>query len=90
LKGLQTFRHDLTLISGFSHPDPSGADGHSSEQSWLTVARHPVLGGFRHGQYLAFDSNNNRPLCNLFVQMIQSMGIETRSFGSSTGESLLN
>ena len=47
-------------------------------------------GGFRHGRYVAFDSKNNRPLCNLFVQMIQSMGIEASSFGSSTNELLLD
>lgn len=48
----------------------------------------PVLlagGGFRHGQHLAFDPNNPPPLCNLFVSMLQRLGIETDRFGSSTG-----
>ena len=48
----------------------------------------PVLlagGGFKHGQHLAFDTEQNKPLCNLFVSMMQNMGIESASFGSSGG-----
>jgi hypothetical protein len=42
-------------------------------------------GGFRHGQNLAFDTNNNYPLPNLYVSMLQRMGIESDRFASSTG-----
>jgi BMFP domain-containing protein YqiC len=42
-------------------------------------------GGFRHGQHLAFDRGRNYPLPNLFVSMLQRMGIEEKSFGPSTG-----
>ncbi|MBL8176375.1 MAG: hypothetical protein JNK48_16990, partial [Bryobacterales bacterium] len=42
-------------------------------------------GGFRHGQHLAFKRDNNLPLCNLYVAMLQRMGIEAQSFASSTG-----
>ncbi len=42
-------------------------------------------GGFRHGQHLAFDTANNYPLPNLFVSMLQRMGIEEDRFASSTG-----
>ncbi len=42
-------------------------------------------GGFRHGQHLAFDRARNYPLPNLFVSMLQRMGIEETSFGPSTG-----
>jgi hypothetical protein len=48
----------------------------------------PVLvagGGFRHGQHLAFDANSPPPLCNLFVNMLQGLGIEADKFGTSTG-----
>ena len=48
----------------------------------------PVLlagGGFRHGQHLAFDRENNYPLPNLFVSMLQRLGVETDQFASSTG-----
>lgn len=42
-------------------------------------------GSFKHGQHLAFKRNNNTPLCNLFVTMLQRLGIEASTFGSSTG-----
>jgi hypothetical protein len=42
-------------------------------------------GGFRHGQHLAFEPDNNKPLCNLFVSLLQRLGVETDQFGSSTG-----
>ena len=42
-------------------------------------------GGFKHGQHIAFSRNHNAPLCNLFVTMLQRLGVETDSFGSSTG-----
>ncbi len=42
-------------------------------------------GGFRHGQHLGFDVNHNYPLPNLFVSMLQRMGIEADRFASSTG-----
>ena len=42
-------------------------------------------GGFRHGQHLAFDRERNYPLPNLFVSMLQRMGIETDRFASATG-----
>ncbi len=48
----------------------------------------PVLfagGGFKHGQHLAFDRQHNYPLPNLFVSMLQRMGLETDKFASSTG-----
>jgi len=48
----------------------------------------PILmagGPFHHGQHLAFDHENNTPLSNLFVSMLQQMGVEIDAFGSSTG-----
>jgi hypothetical protein len=42
-------------------------------------------GGFRHGQHHAFSTTNNYPLPNLYVSMLQRMGIETDKFASSTG-----
>ena len=48
LEKLKEYRDDFTLFSGLSHPDQSGADGHSSEQTWLTAAKNPGLGGFRN------------------------------------------
>ena len=48
----------------------------------------PVLlagGGFRHGQHLAFDQQNNYPLTNLFVSMLQRLGLETGEFSTGKG-----
>jgi hypothetical protein len=53
-----------------------------------TTTNMPILfagGGFRHGQHLAFDTNRNYPLPNLFVSMLQRMGIESDKFATSTG-----
>ncbi|MEA3208826.1 MAG: hypothetical protein QOE70_1883 [Chthoniobacter sp.] len=48
LEMLKEHRNDVTVFSGLSHPEQNGADGHSSEMTWLTAARHPGLGGFRN------------------------------------------
>ena len=48
----------------------------------------PVLlagGGFKHGQHLAFNRDHNKPLCNLYVSMLQRLGVATNEFASSTG-----
>lgn len=48
----------------------------------------PVLfagGGFKHGQHLAFDRARNYPLPNLFVNVLQRLGIEADRFATSTG-----
>ena len=41
-------------------------------------------GGFRHGRHLAFDRDRNRPLCDLYVSMLQRLGLETDRFGTGT------
>lgn len=48
----------------------------------------PVLlagGAFRHGQHLAFDRGDNYPLPNMFVSILQGVGMETDRFATSTG-----
>jgi hypothetical protein len=48
----------------------------------------PVLfagGGFKHAGHLGFDRERNYPLPNLFVNVLQRMGIEADHFASSTG-----
>jgi hypothetical protein len=42
-------------------------------------------GGFNHGQHHVFDTEHNYPLPNLFVTMLQRMGIDADKFASSTG-----
>ncbi len=51
----------------------------------------PVLlagGRFRHGQHLAHDPKNPPPLCNLWVQMLQELGVPADRFGSSNRQTL--
>jgi hypothetical protein len=48
----------------------------------------PVLlagGGFKHGQHIAHDKTNNYPLPNLFVSMLQRLGLETEEFSTAKG-----
>ena len=57
------------------------ANSHSNQNLPLILAG----GGFKHGQHLAFNAQNNTPLANLFVTMLQGLGIEADKFASSTG-----
>jgi len=53
-----------------------------------TTTNMPVIlagGGFRHGQHLAFDTAKNYPLPNLYLSMIQRIGIEADKFASANG-----
>ena len=53
-----------------------------------SVKNLPVLlagGGFRHGQHVSFDPENPPPLCNLYVSMLQRLGIDADKFGTSSG-----
>jgi hypothetical protein len=50
----------------------------------------PILlagGGYKHGEFREVPREGIKkvPLCNLFVDIAQKMGVETESFGSSTG-----
>lgn len=52
-----------------------------------SVKNLPVLlagGGFRHGEHLRFDPQNPPPLCNLYVSMLQRLGVEVDKFSSGT------
>ncbi|MFN0018791.1 MAG: DUF1552 domain-containing protein [Pirellulaceae bacterium] len=47
----------------------------------------PILlagGGYKHQGHVAFDRKENKPLSNLYVRMLQQMGLEIDKFGSST------
>jgi len=59
--------------------------GDANTHSTLNMPALLAGGGFRHGQHLAFDRNKNYPLPNLYVSMLQRMGIEAGHFATSTG-----
>ena len=53
-----------------------------------TAADLPILvagGGFAHGKHVAHEGERNGPLSNLYLTMLQNLGVETDSFGQSTG-----
>jgi hypothetical protein len=57
------------------------SSSHSNENLPIILAG----GGFKHGQHLAFSPLKNTPLPNLFVSILQRLGIESDRFASSTG-----
>ena len=56
------------------------ASSHSNRNLPVLVAG----GGFRQGRSLKF-TEGKTPLCNLYVSMLQQLGIETDSFSNATG-----
>jgi len=84
-KGLKSVREDgATLLDRtmvLYGTNLGDANAHSTTNLPTLLAG----GGFRHGRHLAFDRSRNYPLPNLFVSMLQRMGIEQANFGPSTG-----
>lgn len=48
LEPLKDLRGDFSVLSGLQHMEQNGANGHTSEMTWLTSAKHPGLAGFRN------------------------------------------
>ncbi len=48
LEPLKDLRDHFSVISGLQHAEQSGANGHTSEMTWLTSAKHPGLAGFKN------------------------------------------
>lgn len=77
---------DRTLLDSTAVLFGSGmGDANSHKNSDLPIIL--AGGGYQHGQYreVPREGINKVPLCNLFVDIAQRMGVETDSFGSSTG-----
>ncbi len=95
LETMKTLRDLLAKLKQTQEDDVSLLDrtmvflgSNLGDGSSHSVKNLPVLlagGGFRHGQHLPFDANNPPPLCNLYVSMLQRLGIETDKFATSTG-----
>lgn len=62
--------------------------GNSSSHDTRNMPIVLAGGPFKHGQCLAFDEKNNKPLANIFVAMLQALGLPIDRFGSSTGARL--
>ena len=59
--------------------------GDANAHSTMNMPTLFAGGGFKHAGHLAFNRAQNYPLPNLFVSMLQRMGIEVDKFASSTG-----
>lgn len=85
LRGLASIDEDgvsvLEQTSVLLTSNLGNASNHSNKNMPVVVAG----GGFRHGQHLAFDRKKNYPLPNLFVSLLQRLGLEEDRFASSTG-----
>ena len=59
------------------------ASSHSSRNLPIMLAG----GGFKSGQHHRFERHgrDGRPLCDLYVSMLQQLGVETDRFSTSTG-----
>ncbi|HWB03605.1 MAG TPA: hypothetical protein VG796_11320 [Verrucomicrobiales bacterium] len=78
----QSMEDDSNLLdrtSVFPGRNPGDASSHSTKN----LPGFPAGGGSKHGQHLHFDPQNPPPLCNLYVSMLQRLGIETDHFGAS-------
>lgn len=77
---------DRTLLDSTTVLFGSGmGDANSHKNSDLPVIL--AGGGYKHGEFrrVPREGANKVPLCNLFVDIAQKMGLEIDAFGSSTG-----
>ncbi len=77
---------DRTMLDSTAVLFGSGiGDANSHKSSDLPIIL--AGGGYQHGEFRQVPSEGIKkvPLCNLFVDIAQRMGVETDSFGSSTG-----
>ncbi|MEN3940570.1 DUF1552 domain-containing protein [Prosthecobacter sp. SYSU 5D2] len=77
---------DKTLLDSTAVLFGSGmSDANSHKNSDLPIIL--AGGGYKHGEFreVPREGINKVPLCNLYVDIAQRMGVETDTFGSSTG-----
>jgi len=77
---------DKTLLDSTSVIFGSGmGNGSSHKNNDLPIVL--AGGGYRHGEFKRVKSSGpgKVPLCNLFLDIAQKMGVETDAFGTSTG-----
>ncbi len=78
--GERTLLDSTTVLFGSGMGD---ANSHKNSDLPIILAG----GGYRHGEFrqVPREGINKVPLSNLFVDIAQRMGVETESFGNSTG-----
>lgn len=75
--GATLLDHTMTLLGS----NLGNAAAHDPRNNPIILAG----GGLSHGGYIAHQRDDNTPLCNLFVRMLQEMHMETDSFSTSSG-----
>ena len=76
-EGNESLLENTTVLYG-SHL--GNGNNHSSKNLPILLAG----GNFQHGQHLAFDEKNNYPLSDLYVSILQSLGLNESRFSSGT------
>jgi hypothetical protein len=92
---MKVLRDLLTKLKGTKEDDATLLDrtavlfgsnlGSGNSHSCKSLPMLLAGGGFKHGRHLAFDPKDPPPLSNLYVSMLQRLGVEAGRFGSSTG-----
>ncbi len=73
--GVSLLSQTMVLLGSHMH-----SGGHDNRNLPLILAG----GNFRHGQHLAFDRTSNTPMAQLYVSMLQQMGLATERFSSGS------
>jgi hypothetical protein len=83
LEPLKDLKGDFSVISGLQHEEQNGANGHTSEMTWLTSAKHPGLAGFKNSisldQLIAEQIGSQ----TRFPSLILGMGSDSMSWSAS-------
>ena len=74
--GATLLDHTMTLLGS----NLGNAAAHDPRNNPIILAG----GGLKHGGYVAHRRDENTPLCNLFLRMLQEMGMETEVFATSS------
>jgi hypothetical protein len=83
LEPLKDLKGDFSVLSGLQHEEQNGANGHTSEMTWLTSAKHPGLAGFKNSisldQLIAEQIGSQ----TRFPSLILGMGSDSMSWSAS-------
>ncbi len=83
LEPLKDLRGDFSVISGLQHMEQNGANGHTSEMTWLTSAKHPGLAGFKNSISIDQLIAEKIGTQTRFPSLILGTGSESLSWSSS-------
>jgi hypothetical protein len=83
LEPLTRLRRDFTVLSGLQHDEQNGANGHTSEMTWLTAAKHPGLAGFRNTISLDQKLAEHVGSQTRFPSLVLGTGSESLSWSAS-------